>query len=225
MRRPQVESLKATAYHEAGHAVMAELLDIPFEHVTIVRKENGLGHLKYQRFPKWFRPDSAQWFRPDSASTRTRRRIESHIRICFAGGIAEKRFKGRRAPHWEAGLAEYLRAASRAIEASEAGELTPDSSEAVGLASRVCSSAKAAEHYLAWLYQETLEALDKSWYKALRAFERQTTEIVESLNNPAERLAFYGASQVWLAENQKALVLPAGKIHGASAGAPEPHAG
>jgi hypothetical protein len=137
MPKRRLESLKATAYHEAGHAVMAHLRDVPIKCVTIVPEENTHGHIEYRRSPKWFHPDI------DSDSTRARRRIEAHIQISFAGGIAERKFKGRRAPNWTVG---------------------PDNSDAVDLAFRVCSSTKAAEHYLAWLYQQAMDALEVPIY-------------------------------------------------------------
>jgi hypothetical protein len=48
--------LQATAYHEAGHAVVALLLGLKFRHVTIEPDSDSLGHLKCDRHPKWFNP-------------------------------------------------------------------------------------------------------------------------------------------------------------------------
>lgn len=58
--------------------------------------------------------------------------------------------------------------------------------------------------------------------KALRTLERHAAEIVDGLNNPAERLAFYGAGAVYFTENQKAIVLPGTRTQGAAAGDPGP---
>jgi hypothetical protein len=151
MRKPRQESMKAAAYHEAGHAVVAFLLSLRFKYVTIVRDEVSLGRLEPWRFPNWFRPDDIDFI----YFTRGRRKIEAHIRISFAGSIAQRKFKGR-APR---------RIASR------------DDASAVDMACRVCGSMKAAEHFVNWLYEETVRMLDQpfNW----RFVEAVAAELLE----------------------------------------------
>ncbi len=50
MRRKPAE---ATAHHEGGHAVVAWRLAIPFRYATIVPEEESLGHVLFNRLPRW----------------------------------------------------------------------------------------------------------------------------------------------------------------------------
>jgi ATP-dependent Zn protease len=81
--------LQATAYHEAGHAVVALRLGLKFRHVTIKPDSDSLGHLKCDRHPKWFNPNIDK-------SDRTRMLTERHIIVDFVGQIAEAKLLGRR---------------------------------------------------------------------------------------------------------------------------------
>jgi hypothetical protein len=82
---------EATAHHEAGHAVAAWRMYLPFKYVTIKpdADDGSLGHVLHDVHPKWFRPD-------DDLSDRVRLRLERHIITSFAGQIAETKFRGRR---------------------------------------------------------------------------------------------------------------------------------
>lgn len=44
--RRRIRRRERTAYHEAGHAIMARLLDCPTEYVTIERDADSLGHFQ-----------------------------------------------------------------------------------------------------------------------------------------------------------------------------------
>ena len=79
------EDLEATAYHEAGHAVMQLLRDVPFEHVEVREEGERLGivcakdpNLQSEQFRDQYRLD--------------------HARICFAGPAAETIQTGRPSP-------------------------------------------------------------------------------------------------------------------------------
>lgn len=87
--------LRATAYHEAGHAVvMWELRsrqgERGFEHVTIVPNEEqgSLGHCRNVPAPSDFHPDVET--RPEDVV-----RLQDDIVATFAGTEAEKRYTGR----------------------------------------------------------------------------------------------------------------------------------
>lgn len=94
------KNLVATAHHEAGHAVAAFLLKRRLRSVTIVpnSKDGSLGSTNYR-----FKSGEVR-----DLSYMSRRHVEDHIIICFAGGIAEQRFRGRanhrasRSDHFEA---------------------------------------------------------------------------------------------------------------------------
>ena len=73
-------SLRRTAYHEAGHAVMCSQLGIRYELVSIVPYKGLLGRVAMKRSPIWRAPNTRV----------PRRRIERQILNCFAGGIAER---------------------------------------------------------------------------------------------------------------------------------------
>jgi hypothetical protein len=80
--------LEATAYHEAGHAVVAFWKSIGARYATIKRKPDALGHVGL-RCPKWFRLDL-------ELNGRMRLLAEGWIMMSCAGQIAEARFLGRR---------------------------------------------------------------------------------------------------------------------------------
>jgi hypothetical protein len=103
-----------TAYHEAGHAVMARLQRCHFTAVSIDLEHGGC---------VWMR-SSFRRMRPDIAVTTTRLRdaFEREYMTCYAGRLAQERFAGRRAELFEyeedATLAEEMlqRVSARAAE-------------------------------------------------------------------------------------------------------------
>lgn len=103
-------SLRATAYHEAGHAVASVIAQRRIQVVTIVPddKLESLGICRNGKSPKWFQPDCGIGFREEKW-------IDAEIRILLAGLAAEKQFQGRhnwvgagRDFHQAASLAGYL---------------------------------------------------------------------------------------------------------------------
>ncbi len=81
-----MDERRRTAYHEAGHAVMACLVKLLFHKVSIMEDEDSLGRL-LTSFPPWFDPDL-------DADTRTRRMIEKYVICCLAGDVAERMVPG-----------------------------------------------------------------------------------------------------------------------------------
>jgi hypothetical protein len=82
---------EATAYHEAGHAVVACQLQSAFTTVSVEPDEDSLGRLLHaQAVPK------AEWFHPEEGAInpRTRSWLEQRILIALAGPEAEMRFTG-----------------------------------------------------------------------------------------------------------------------------------
>jgi hypothetical protein len=57
-----------------------------------------------------------------------------------------------------------------------------------------------------------------SLQQALRKFEGEIEETPDSLNNPAERLAFLSMGSIWMTEQQRLFVLATSKTHAATGG-------
>jgi hypothetical protein len=83
--------LEATAYHEAGHAVVTVALGRAVRRVSIIRRadDNSLGRSRGYPLGGGFQPDV-------SRSRRSRKTIEERVIIKCAGFHAESRFTGRR---------------------------------------------------------------------------------------------------------------------------------
>lgn len=81
-------SLKRTAYHEAGHAVMAYILRIGLKEVTIIPDEDYLGKFTHGRGrniqPEW---DYDQKTRPE---------IERQAMVTLGGNVAEHLLTGKK---------------------------------------------------------------------------------------------------------------------------------
>ena len=80
------KQLRATAYHEAGHAVAAEFFHVPYNSVSVVanREKGHLGILNTE--PKQF---NSYWGDLETKDERERRVI-----VSFAGLAAEAKFSG-----------------------------------------------------------------------------------------------------------------------------------
>lgn len=91
----------ATAYHEAGHAVMALSFGCPIKKVTIVPGRSWLGQ---------YRLGVCELQKGRSANAKNR--LDDEIVILLAGMVAEAHFTSR---YCEAGAAEDLRAVRRLL--------------------------------------------------------------------------------------------------------------
>lgn len=77
--------LMATAFHEAGHAVAAWKLGVPFRAVSVIPGENySLGRIEGEPWPKWFQSDR-------DSSPRVIRLCKKHVVIASAGPVAQQR--------------------------------------------------------------------------------------------------------------------------------------
>lgn len=79
--------LKATAYHEAGHAVVAFESRVPIKSISIIPDDKSLGRVALGGEPP---PTGGSVY-----DRRAERWIEFHVMFCLAGVAAEKRFTGR----------------------------------------------------------------------------------------------------------------------------------
>jgi len=84
----QTKALKATAYHEAGHAVAALRLNVSVRSVSIVPTKGSLGRMAHYR-KTGFSPDI------DITSLRAKGVLERDAIVTLAGPAAEKRYTGR----------------------------------------------------------------------------------------------------------------------------------
>jgi hypothetical protein len=116
MRTRELERLRETAHHEAGHAVASWWLGVKFKYVTVTPAAGSSGHLK-PRYPKWVQPDA-------DSSDRVRLHIERCIIIVFAGQLAEAKFRGKRPRYGMHGdnrqavdMASYRGGSTKTIEA------------------------------------------------------------------------------------------------------------
>jgi ATP-dependent Zn protease len=78
---------EATAYHEAGHAMVAKWLSIPFVSVTVDAKDVSAGHMVLKRGWPFYRPFG-------EPSPKVRDNVERDVVMSFSGNIAERRFLG-----------------------------------------------------------------------------------------------------------------------------------
>jgi ATP-dependent Zn protease len=127
MKKRSAKEIEATAYHEAGHAVMGWFLDRRCLKATImVDNERGsLGHVQHDRL-KRFNPDVK-----DSPGLRDR--IDREIMICLAGMQAEAKVRGKQ--NWTGASGDH--------------------DQAVYLASYRCGDGEETSAYLRWLTVRT----------------------------------------------------------------------
>lgn len=151
MREP-TKALISTAYHEAGHVVVANVKRIKIKKVTITPDEDYLGVVIRQMIEKRVRDG----FEFAGVTPAMQVRVESFIMMSLAGGIAERKYRGR-ANHRGSG-ADYDTASRLALDATSSGE--------------------EATAYLKWLHIRTEQLVSNHWDRieavALALLERQT---------------------------------------------------
>jgi hypothetical protein len=82
---PGMSTLRATAYHEAGHAVASVFLDVDFEKVDIIGHEQAAGHIIYAD-PE---PEiQAALESGDRDDPRVKQWVEHSLIVTLAGAIA-----------------------------------------------------------------------------------------------------------------------------------------
>jgi hypothetical protein len=131
--RGRKTTLEATAYHEAGHAVVSFGVGRGVRRVTIIPDGDSLGHITNHGLPA-FHPD----YKTDGA---TRRRVEQCVMISLAGAIAEARFKGHRRRLGDGA----------------------DLAQVFDLASYMVGETEELNAYVRWLWLRTRNLLEVHW--------------------------------------------------------------
>lgn len=137
MAQKRHSKLERTAYHEAGHALVAYVERRRLRHVSIIPDEDTQGHCLSGKPPGDFHPDYDD-------GPRTRAWLERAIAVSLGGAAAEEHLTGR---HPKSGADEDWR---RAIDS----------------ASYVTGSIEETEAYLNWLWIRTKALLKQPWYWA-----------------------------------------------------------
>ena len=144
---------KATAYHEAGHTVVAWRLGANPKSATIIPHDEVQGEIGREalfEIPSDF-----------DGSDHARNRIERAIMICLAGPIAQRQFAPRSWRRWH-GASDYQ--------------------TAFDLALRINGSTRAAKAYLKWLEMRTQDLVNSLWSFVERIADDLLTRGVLSLD-------------------------------------------
>ena len=137
MPNRSASQVEATAYHEAGHAVIAYMLGYRPHSATIVPTFDTAGHIIHPN------PLDGFQLNPDS-SDEARLRIESLITICFAGPIAQKRYNPR---SWRRVHGQW------------------DYEKIAELGLRVCDSAEQASAFIRWREIVACDMVGANWLR------------------------------------------------------------
>jgi hypothetical protein len=89
MAKRRLRRNESTAYHEAGHAVVAINQRVAIHHASIVPGVGSLGHCKFADWSPQFAPDI-------EVTLGVRDQLERSILVAFAGGEAHFKLTGRR---------------------------------------------------------------------------------------------------------------------------------
>ncbi|MEJ0068308.1 MAG: hypothetical protein WDO24_05775 [Pseudomonadota bacterium] len=97
MKRLGTLAREATAYHEAGHAMMAFLEDVRVKRISIKPNAESTGRVLHAEVMRRSDSDMVRYGAGESVAKgwRARLRIESLVRICLAGPIAQRTFNPR----------------------------------------------------------------------------------------------------------------------------------
>lgn len=162
---PPTRSLRATAYHEAGHAVAAHVQGIKIRKATIKAEGDTLGGVEVVQLSQ----ATVAALERGRVTPAQRARIEADVIIDVAGAVAEHRHRGR-----------YSRVGSTMDRDNVANKLL-----------RLSNDAKEAYLYAAWLQQRTLNLIEYYWWaveavaQALLANETLTSERIAQVIDDA----------------------------------------
>ncbi|HEY6701787.1 MAG TPA: hypothetical protein VI137_13415 [Pseudolabrys sp.] len=167
-------NVKATAYHEAGHAVVAAALRRKVHSITIIPDAEAHGRVRHESPLRGIRLDF-------DGSNRARLRAEEAIMIFLGGPIAERRAFPRSLRHWHT---------------------HGDYTKATDISGSVCGSTEEESAFLNWLAIKTQKILDLRWNQieriAAALIERRRLsgkEIVERFETVADSKKYKPTSE------------------------------
>jgi ATP-dependent Zn protease len=165
---PHPRTKQATAFHEAGHAVMANRLGLRLRKVTIIPSEGLAGYCQH------FRGYRDKHMETGNDPYRVRLRIEKHIMTALAGMVAQK---------------FYSRRSFKPIHARS------DMENAAQMAMSITGSTKESNAFMEWLYIRTTNELkDSVHWEAVKALAaelllhgeltgKQATKVIRETEN------------------------------------------
>jgi ATP-dependent Zn protease len=133
---PTKASTEATAYHEAGHAVIAHALGCKVSPATIIPTIDEHGHVIHAN------PLRGLQRLDIDISDRARLRAEKAISICFAGPLAQQQFRPR---SWRRHHAQ-----------SDYGQI-------IDLAQRLCGSDEEVTAFVRWRELVARDMVRQHW--------------------------------------------------------------
>jgi hypothetical protein len=146
MTSRNAKRLEATAYHEAGHAVMAWSLRVRVDKVSICPEGDSLGHCSHEKIVRGRNPELDD-------SLRRRDQYEKDILVALAGGIAQRLFNCR---SWRRLYVEG------------------DWRKAARLAFNINGSSEQADAYLRWLEIRAKDTISsKRMWPLVKALARE----------------------------------------------------
>jgi ATP-dependent Zn protease len=158
-------NVEATAYHEAGHAVVTVALRRKVHSATIIPHADTHGRVHHETPLRGIRLDF-------DGSPRARLRAEDAIMISLGGGMAQRRAFPRSLRHWHT---------------------HGDDTNVTDIAGSVCGSAEEENTFIKWLEARTQVILDLRWHEVERIaaalLERKrlsSKELVELMATTAE---------------------------------------
>jgi len=130
-------NVEATAYHEAGHAVMTAACNRKIYSATIIPRDDAHGSVEHENPLRGIKLKFNNGYP-------ARLRAEDAVMICLAGGIAQLRAFPRLLRRWHTHT-DYVRA--------------------VEIARSICGSPDEATAFLKWLDLRMRSILDVRWFQ------------------------------------------------------------
>ena len=148
----------ATAYHEAGHAVVGFHLGRGLVRINIVESDDRVGLTRWRPRAKWFW-EALEVGADNHDYNRLRRAVEVDVMISWAGTLAEERFRRGRTGDTDPGFGVFeLPEPERLSDGSEATHTVSRHSDAdhiLHLIESVSGSEEEATAYGEWLRLRT----------------------------------------------------------------------
>jgi hypothetical protein len=138
----KLAAAKATAYHEAGHAVACFMMNVKMKSATIIpdKESDTAGHVDHENMFRGLNPEV-------ELTGRARLQIERSIIICLAGFAAQRRYNKRSWRNYHG---------------------QSDFTYAVNLASYVDGDAKGASQFLKWVQFRAERLVERHWTEVRR---------------------------------------------------------